>query len=258
MAIICGKHKLLFVMVPGTGCSSIGKVLQEKFGGELIPPKRFCKDGKVLVDNKHSSIRKLVKYGYISRIELSLYLKFATIRNPFDILVTRYQRLVGGWTDNWLKQEEAKLNISDEERMYIQRLLKKKRKEIEWAQEIGFEKWLEYKLKSPERKNIGVVTKTKTKVKSFLVPYYFPKLYPIIGGVNEVIRYERLETDFNNILKKAGIICHYDNITIPRTNLTAGKKRYQDYYTIKARKIVEEYYGRELAAFGYNFDGISG
>ncbi len=79
----------------------------------------------------------------------------------------------------------------------------------------------------------------------------------MIGGVDEVIRYEHLETDFNNILKKAGIISYYDNIYIPQTNPTLGKKNYQEYYTIKARKIVEEYYERELIAFGYTFEGIS-
>ncbi len=257
MALISRKHKLLFVMVPGTGCSSTGKVLKEKFGGELIPQERLCRDGKRLVDHKHSDIKQLVKYGYISAIELPLYLKFATIRNPFDTLVTNYQRLVGGWTDDWLEKEEAKLDqsISNQEKIYIQRLLKKQRKEIERAKEIGFEKWLEYKLKPSKRKNIDIVTKIKTKVKSFLIPYYFPKVYPMICGVDEVIRYEHLETDFNNILKKAGIISCYDRVSIPQTNPTLGKKSYQEYYTIRARKIVEKYYRRELAAFGYTFDG---
>ncbi len=144
MALISRKHKLLFVMVPGTGCTSIGNVLKEKFGGELIPQERLCRDGKRLVDHKHSDIRQLVKYGYISAIELPLYLKFATVRNPFDKLVTDYQRLVGGWTDNWLKKEEAKLDqsFSDLEKIYIRRLLKKQRKAIRQAKEIGFEKWL--------------------------------------------------------------------------------------------------------------------
>ena len=37
MAIICRDHRLLFVMVPGTGCSVVGKALQEELDGTFFP-----------------------------------------------------------------------------------------------------------------------------------------------------------------------------------------------------------------------------
>ena len=256
MALICRERKLLFIMVPGTGCSSIGKFLKEQFGGEFIPQERLCKDGKRMVDPKHNSIRELVKYGYLSRVELQLYLKFATIRNPFDRLATTYQRLIGGWTDNWLKREEAKLdyNISKDEKIYIQQLTKTKRQTIEWAKRIGFEKWLEYQLGLHKKNKFDVATRIKEKVKSLIIPYYFPRVYPLISGVDEVIRYEHLEEDFNTLIKNAGIIGRHDWVSIPNTNPTPGKKTYQEYFTPEARALVEKYWGKELAVFGYSFD----
>ncbi len=259
MATICREHKLLFIMVPGTGCSSIGKVLTDKFGGEFIPKKSLYENNQKTLPYKHNTIRQLVKCGYLSRVELSIYLKFATVRNPFDLLTTEYQRLIGGWAERLIKVEESKLkqNISEDQRIYTEKLTKYKRKEIKRIKTMSFEEWLEEYFQSGVYKKKsgwdGLKYQIKNKVKSFVISNYYPNTYPLIGGVDNVIRYEFLEEDFNMILKKSGIIRPNEWVAVPKTNPTKGKDNYRDYYTPTARKLVEKNLEQELKVFGYSF-----
>ncbi len=75
--------------------------------------------------------------------------------------------------------------------------------------------------------------------------------YPLIDGVDRVIRYEYLEEDFNQILSQVGVD---EYIPIPHTNKTPGKKSYQAQYSPEARSIVERELAKELATFGYTFE----
>ena len=169
MATICRKHKLLFIMVPGTGCSSIGRVLRKKFGGEFIPKVPLCQNGRLVLDHKHNSIRELVKYGYLSRVELSIYLKFGTVRNPFDSLVTEYKRFTGEWAENlFLKLQASQLNqnISEDEKIHAQISMEALRRKVEQTKSKSFEEWLEdYFLKGVRKRSPSLSDKMKNKVK---------------------------------------------------------------------------------------------
>src|SRR5690606_23489876 len=99
MAIICRDHRLLFIMVPGTGCSVVGNLLIEEFGGEWIPSSNIIVDNRIAVQRKHSRLPELIRTGLLTPEEVEEYLVFATVRNPFDRLVTYYQRLIGPWVE---------------------------------------------------------------------------------------------------------------------------------------------------------------
>ena len=92
MAIVCRDLKLLFIMVPATGCSALGGVLLKQFGGEWVPSKPLFRRGRRIVSKKHNSIGQLRKWNILSRDELDGYIKFATIRNPFDANVSSWHR----------------------------------------------------------------------------------------------------------------------------------------------------------------------
>jgi hypothetical protein len=54
MAIICSEHKLLFIMVPGTECSVVGKVLQQQLERAFLLEQPVRDNGRVAVQRKHN------------------------------------------------------------------------------------------------------------------------------------------------------------------------------------------------------------
>lgn len=244
-------------MVPGTGCSSIGSVLLHKLGGEYIPKVDIYSNGNKIVCHKHTQISELVKYNLLNVIDLGTYLKFATIRNPFDIFATEYQRIVGDWTENWVKSEKEKEILLEEDKsqreLYFNYLSKWAKKAKKNVSEMGFEAWLAKRLGIPKNQN-SLIFQIKFQVRKLISPYYKSKAYPLISGVDTIIRFENLEEDFNNILKRAGVIRQNEWIDIPKTNPTHEKKPYQEYYTPAARALVEKYLARELKIFNYKFN----
>lgn len=262
MAIICRDYKLLFIQVLGTGCSSISDVLIEKFGGEKLPKSDILLAGNYkLVGVKHNTVSQLLGFNLISQSELNSYVKFATVRNPFDRFATDYQRAVGRWWEDNLSKQLQDPNSPANRSGTINRLLylKTMRREIRLARLEGFEKWLwrkivlpqrfdkrlQYKIKSYFKRNALYLNKNSLKINL---------AYLYIEGVDEIIHNENLEDDLNRVFKKIGV---NEFIPIPHTNKTPDKIPYQDYYSLVARTIVEEELGKELAMFGYRFESES-
>lgn len=84
MAIICREHRILYIQVPGTGCSVVGQLLVDEFDGQELGRKR-------------NDVSEIVRKGLCSPDEMREYLVLANIRKPFDRLVTYYQRFRGDW-----------------------------------------------------------------------------------------------------------------------------------------------------------------
>jgi hypothetical protein len=257
MAIICPDYKILFIQVPATGCTSISKVLIENFGGHILPEKDILLGGKYkLVGIKHNTVAQLVGFNLISKKELNSYLTFATVRNPFDRYATAYQRLVGPWWEKVVQSDHPNTPANRSGKVNRKRYVKKIQQEMDLARGGNFEQWLTRKIIVPQQLDQRLVRGLKSLYKkdALLLSNKSFKMniaYPMIHGVDEVIRYEHLERDFNNILRKVGIT---EYISVPHTNKTPGKQSYRDHYTPKARAIIEEELGEELALFGYTFD----
>ncbi len=261
MATICRTQKLLFIMVPGTGCSATKQVLKEKFAGEWIPKEDIYENNSLRLGKKHNSISDLVRFNLISRRELPLYLKFGIVRNPFDALATQYQRSI---SDEWINKQITgrTRSLADKNKetgkIFLTKLEKKLRKQQQTTIDMGFEVWLENKVYRYDKiKNANLLEKVKTYFKENFVysADYIPTIYsPLLRGVDKVIRFEYLEADFNKLLKEAGVINYNDWVPIPVNNPTKGKKPYQEYYTKKARSLVEKHLAKELAIFDYKFE----
>ena len=261
MATICYNHKLLFIMVPGTGCSSVGKVLREKFGGDYIPKEDIYENNSRILGKKHNKISDLVKFNLMNRLELAIYLKFGTVRNPFDSFATEYQRTISDqWIDKQIRGQGKMLapNSKKQGLLFLQKLETRLKRRKEQVQNIGFEAWLEGRIGLHSRKSYLLKS-----LKSFFIYYpnyvplinSIPSIYsPLLHGVDKVIRFEYLETDFNLLLKEAGIIKRNEWVSIPKTNPTPNKKAYQEYYTKRSRALVEKHFARELATFDYKFE----
>ena len=257
MAIICRDYKLLFIQVPATGCSSVSKVLIEKLGGEKLPQKDIMLAGKYkLVAEKHNMLKQLVGFNLISRQELKSYLTFGTVRNPFDRFASAYQRYISSWWEEIIQSDDPNCPTNRAGEAHRERYIKEVQKQIQLAREEGFEKWLTRKILLSQRfdQHLKNLPKRWLRKQPLLLTKNSRKMniaYPLIDGVDEVIRFEHLDRDFNKILSQVGV---NEYIPIPHTNKTPGKKPYQEKYSPEARAIVEQELANELATFGYTFD----
>jgi len=250
MAIICRDHQLLFIMVPGTGCSVVGLELIEKLNVKYLPETDLVGGHRIILGKKHNTIPQLLKHGLITEKELAGFSTFATIRNPFDRLVTYYQRFVGGWMEDyfaWTEREKERLRKTlspeklDEWEAWQKNMIRRKKRRIWLARVAGFNSWLLFTL-------IKWFLKSKMDKKVSLEDYIFPML----KGVDMVIRYEQLETGLNQLLEGADA---QKSIKLPKKNKTKGKRSYQEYYSYFSRQLGEIILRRELKSYGYVFEG---
>ena len=65
--------------------------------------------------------------------------------------------------------------------------------------------------------------------------------------VDKIMRFENLECDFNEVSKILGI-----KKKLPKYN-TTFKKKYQEYYDLETRKIIEDYFESDIKLFKYKF-----
>lgn len=253
MAIICREHKLLFIMVPGTGCSVVGNVLEEELNGRFLPEQPVRRNGHTLVSRKHNTVPELMEHGLLSDDERSEYLAFASIRNPFDRWVTYYQRYKGDWLDHYeavsrrrIEREQETLDLSEEEvqrrrQHHDQRFrtLRRRQRIMRW---IGFNTWMK-----------GALLRwgwDSNKGERGSISRY---AFPMLDGVDAVIRQERLNEGLNQILERGGV---HRRVDLPRKNTTSGKTSYPEYYSGSTRLLAEALLGDEMDEFGYEFDGV--
>ncbi|HEX9891561.1 MAG TPA: sulfotransferase family 2 domain-containing protein, partial [Actinomycetota bacterium] len=112
---------------------------------------------------------------------------------------------------------------------------------IELASRHSFEGWVERTFRLG-----GVRSRVVRRYRS---PGHLYQGY--IDGADFLMRYERLQDDFDQALRHVGI----DRpIEIPQTNVTAGRHPdHRSYYTPRARAIVEKVFEPDLERFGYSF-----
>jgi sulfotransferase famil protein len=68
-------------------------------------------------------------------------------------------------------------------------------------------------------------------------------------AVENFIRFENLQEDFDRICEKVGIPIQ----TLPHKN-ASDRGHYSDYYTDETRRFIAEKYAQDLENFGYRFD----
>ncbi len=242
MAILCKELSLLYVQVPATGCSVVGQVLKRQFGGEDV-------------GRKHDDVPRMVASGVLSSSDVERLLVVANVRNPFDRLVTYYQRLNGAWIDDYfafrrrdLERRRQREGLSEAEveraRQQILREEERKRRRVRIIQRMGFNTWVA---------GSAIRWRLRDRTSDTTRPHpYLHHLFPMLDHVQVVLRQEQLETDFNALLNRLGVEVP---VSIPRKNLTPGKKPYTAYYNPLTRRLIEHLYRDDLALMGYRFDG---
>jgi hypothetical protein len=223
MAILCSEVGLLLLQAPHTGSTSLGTLLRERLGGEMLLREQVRDArGRVVLRQKHQTLRELLDAGLITPEQRSGLLVVVGVRDPYDLVLTEYAR-----------NREAGTVPAPE------RILRR----------IGL-LGTEYSAADFER-----------FVRRRYTPGPFVRLLgrrafvPVdwTAGADHVIRFERMQADLDEALRRVGVT---EPLPIPHRNPTTsrGDIHYSELYTPAARAIVEAAYRRELDRFGYVFE----
>jgi len=223
MAILCRDLGLLFVLDPATGSTAIGSLLCERYGGEWLPA-----ENRPNVRRKHSTLRDLLDAGLLSLDERQKLCVATSVRNPYDRLVSIY----------WKRMRIGAEQLADPG-FWIHRHAKPDRiAEIEWIKHHDFSSWIRRRF-----------------VRNWLprlIRGQSPSVYEqFVDGVDIVLRYERLQQDFDDLIRRLGAT----PVEIPRLNVTAERARrdYRDEYDLLSRTLVRIGQRADLERFGYSF-----
>lgn len=233
MPVISRRRGYLFLMAPRTACTAIGEaVLIPRLDGEYLPATDVLDDaGKLVVRHKHGSLADLVHHGLLGGEEAESLFKFTTVRNPFDSLVTLYVTMRTRYRDEL-----------DDPGSFVRRRPGMPGR-IRMAEEHPFDEWVERKF------HVGGPRGAVRRALSLAPrPRHMYEAY--IDGADFVMRFERLQEDFNEVLRRLGVP---GPIEIPKWNVTEGKDHYRAYYTPRAQRIVEKAFAPDLERFDYAF-----
>lgn len=195
-----------------------------------MPPQDILDDtGSFDVPRKHCSIRQLLAKRLIPADYASTLITFTSVRNPYDSLASLYVK----------KRDKYRPLLADRSSWiykvpgYVE--------DMEFCRTHSFEEWIE--MHYP----VSWLERMMGRGRRSLHARY-------TVGVDHVMRFERLQHDFEAVMRAAGIV---DGVTIPAVNATPGKRAdYQSYYTPQARRTVEYVFKPDLDKYGYSFDGL--
>jgi len=214
-------------MTPRTACTAVGELLRTHYGGEYLPPKDIVdKHGRICIQQKHSTLSQLIENDLLSTKDAARLIKFATVRNPFDSLVslylkqrTKYQPLLLD-PNSWVNRAPA----------YA--------KNMRYASTHSFGAWVVRKCRKQLLKRVlGAPA-------SMFIDY--------TDGTDAVIRYEDLVRELNAVFEKAGLPV---KAPLPRVNRTTERVSadYRTWYSRFTAAAVRLAFIEDFRRYGYRF-----
>jgi hypothetical protein len=238
MALLARDLGLLFIMAPHTGCTATGRVLRKDFKARWLPGSKVHDASGKLVPRKHTTLPQLVESGILDAAfadptDRERLVIASTIRNPFDANVSSWHR--------WYRKLDP--SHRKHNRRFVERAgepADRPADDIAQARR-DFERWLGERYQP----------KLWQRVRGRYRPIY---AFRWTAGSDVVLHFERLQADFDALLERLGAPDHHE---IPQVNVTRKRDRrpYQDWYTPRARALVEKVFAADLAEHGYTFDG---
>ena len=221
MAIISREHGYLFILNPRTGCTAIANgALIPHLGGEWLPPSDVRGgDGALLAPQKHTTVAQLRRAGLITDEQLRDLFVLVGVRNPFDSLVSLYEKI----RQNYVRHFDDPTHWMHNNPRQV-RLMKV-------AAEDGFNAWVRAKY-------------PRAKVRK---PLMFQA--PFMEAADFFIRLEQLQEDFSEAMTKVGL----SGVEVPRINTTKRERDYRPFYDRRSRRRIERVFAPSFARFGYRF-----
>lgn len=223
MATLCRERGLLFIHGRRTGSTAVRDVLHERFGGEELPPERILDERGHTAAARHSNLPTLIREGLITPEQRRQLLVFTAVRNPFDDLVSTYIKNAQVYEGSLARPGQ----IMGDTRVA----------QLRYCATHRFDEWIAWRYTRS-----GLLGRFKEQPVG---------TYAHTEGADVVMRFERLQEDFDALLRRIG---YEGTIELPRVNVTADRRDFREYYTPQARRIVERAWARELERYGYAFD----
>jgi hypothetical protein len=214
-------------MTPRTACTAIGKLLCERFDGEFLPADDILDSrGLTIVDKKHCTLSDLIKHRILTTEKAKSLLKVATVRNPFDSLVSLY-----------FKQRSKYQPLLGDPASWVSRL-PGYAKSMRYARAHSFNRW--------------VLRVSYRKLIKRLLGFRPSMFADHTRGVDVVMRYESIEADLSEVFRKAGMGSKADIPVVNRTDERVNWD-YRSCYSRFAELAVTLAYSRDLKIYGYKF-----
>lgn len=142
------------------------------------------------------------------------YVSFCVVRNPYDRALSSVIHFTKAEWTNSENDEERRVGF-----------------------ELDLESWLnrpieDHNMRAHRRAQIDFVRNRKGEV-----------------VVNHILRFETLAEDFLALGEHLG----WTGINIKRVGDSGRRKSYQDFYSERSKKMVEECFGDDCEAFGFNY-----
>ena len=213
-------------MPPRTACTALGELLLKEYGGEYIPKEDILDRGGIYkVQQKHCTLPQLINNKILSDRDASALVKFTTVRNPFDSIVSLY---IG-------KKSKYQPLLNDPNSWVYK--IKGYAEDMKYAHNHSFDAWI---FKNYKR---GFIKRSLGYKQSMFKGF--------TTGMDEILRFENIQNDFRMLLEKAKIS---KKLEIPYVNRTTEReKNYKQYYSNFSRKFIEYVYKNDLVKYGYKF-----
>lgn len=226
MAIISRTHDLLFIMTPRTASTALGQLLCRELNGKFLPNEDILNEnGFFQVQKKHSTVDDLIGNQLLSNEEIKSLCIFTTVRNPFDNLVSLYQK----------RRSKYQPLVADPE-SWIYRV-PNYLDDMEYCRTHSFNAWIfKHYSRSSIKRLLGGT----------------PSMYRrFTERADVVLRFENIQADFRKFLQAVGI---QRKLSIPHVNTTKERRaNYRQYYNHSSRRIVEFALRDDLKRYGYEF-----
>jgi hypothetical protein len=223
MAVISREHGFLFIQNPRTASTAMGEgLLVPRLGAELVGTS----PSHETAGDKHASASELVRRGLLSADEVDRLYVFGTIRNPYDSLVSLYEKMTGSYSaladdpTSWVHKQPAYLAS------------------MRVAREAEFSEWVIFHLtrRPAWLVPLAAVTRGRAVDDRFL-------------GLDRLLRFEDLQAGFDAAMDDLGLA----RLEIPLVNVTGRDDGYRPRYTGRARWLARRAYRHYETAFGYTF-----
>ena len=228
--IISHEHRFVFVELPRTGCTAVGKELIESYGGMRIL-------------RKHSSYDDFARQA--TPDERS-YFAFSSIRNPMDDAVSGYFKLAsdhhGRYSDEMRRRYRVGNRGADTMRANGTNAkgLKPQRRKISERR---------------DNRRYDYITKADCDFAHYFMRFYRAPYdtwsRTTHRKMDHIIRFERIDDDFEEALEKVGL----DLVRpLPVRNRTDAKRgEFLSYYTPETRARAAWVFGPYMRDWGYEF-----
>lgn len=223
--IISDEHRYLFVELPRTGSTAIGRELREQYGGR-----------KIL--RKHSTYQDFLR---IATPAQQTYFVFSGVRDPLDDVVSRYYKLKTDHNERYSHPVRSRYAVG----------VRRANEALAGTATLPVER----RRSLPQRlenRMFRYIRRTGSDFSSFFMHYYhlpydnWSRLAH--DRFDRVIRFEHLQDDFAAVLRDLGI---EQSRPLPVANRTSEKGDFRTEFSPQAARRARRVFGPYMQRWGY-------